>query len=71
LGVDFLDAFEVVLDALCANPLQYPEVYQSVRRAILRRFPYEVFYMVDGQVVSILAVMHSRRNPESWQGRAR
>jgi plasmid stabilization system protein ParE len=45
-------------------------VFEEVRRAVVRRFPYAVFYKIEPQQVVVLAVFHSRRDPKSWQARA-
>jgi toxin ParE1/3/4 len=47
LGVEFRDELQHTLDTIQANPNQYPVVHRNVRRALMRRFPYGVFYVVD------------------------
>lgn len=69
LGMDFLDSAEAVFFAITENPYQYPVIYRNVRRALTRRFPYEVFYVENDTSVSVLAVMHTRRDPKRWQRR--
>jgi toxin ParE1/3/4 len=51
LGVEFLDELRRVETHLHANPALYQRVEGDVRRAVLRRFPYGVFYVVDGEQV--------------------
>ena len=41
----------------------------GVRRALIHRFPYCVFYIVIERKISVLAVMHAARNPEQWKAR--
>jgi len=45
--------------------------YQIVvdRRAPLRRFPYAVFFALEGNLVIVTAVLHVRRDPAEWQRR--
>ena len=51
LGVEFLDELVRIEGHLRANPALYQRVDGEVRRAVLRRFPYGLFYVVDdGQV---------------------
>ncbi len=69
LGADFLRRVDAVLNTVARNPLLYPVIHRNVRRALTRRFPYEVYFIVDGGIISVLAVMHSRRDPKDWQGR--
>jgi toxin ParE1/3/4 len=69
LGAAFLQVVEVVLAAIPENPLRFPVVCQSVRRALLNRFPYGVFFRVRANQISVIAIMHLSRNPERWQRR--
>ena len=39
------------------------------RGKLLRRFPYTLFYVVEDEVISILAVAHQSRRPGYWTGR--
>jgi len=41
----------------------------DIRRAQLGRFPYLVYYVVLPEAVSVIAVMHGRREPRRWQSR--
>lgn len=52
------------------NPLLYPEVDPTIHRANLRRVPYSLFYVVDGQAISVLSCFHQHRDPGSRPGAA-
>ena len=49
------------------RPLQFPEVEPNVRRALLRRFPFAVYFLAEAGTVEIIAVLHMRRDPETWR----
>ena len=66
LGSEFEVAFELQLRRLEQVPLLYPEVIPGVRRTLLPRFPYGVFYVVRDDLVHVLAVIHNVRNPKRW-----
>lgn len=69
LGEEFLAAVRAILESMVANPERVPVVHRQTRRALLRRFPYGLYYrIVDDQIV-VLACMHGRRNPRRWQSR--
>jgi toxin ParE1/3/4 len=70
LGRDFLRAFRAATDLLRRNPLHYQIVFAEMRRVLLRRFPYGVFYEIHGPGVVVLGCMHEARDPEEWQKRA-
>jgi toxin ParE1/3/4 len=69
MGVEFRDELQETLDKIQANPNQYPVVHRNVRRALVRRFPYGVFYVVEGQRIVVLAVFHGSRDPGQWKSR--
>jgi toxin ParE1/3/4 len=66
LGEEFIAALELQLKRLEQAPLLYAEVIPGVRRALLPRFPYGVFYVVRGELVHVLAVLHDVRSPRRW-----
>lgn len=65
LGVDFLDRFDEVLKQIAAFPEASPVVLLDYRRTLLRRFPYGVFYVIEGECVVVAAVYHLARNPQT------
>ena len=69
LGAIFLRALRQVLGRIEASPRQFPLVAKDVRRAILPRFPFGVFFHVDAGAVVVIAVMHLHRHPSSWAER--
>lgn len=66
LGDEFLAAVRERLDAVRSFPESAPVLYRDVRRAVVSRFPYVVFYVVRTSAVSILAVLHQSRDPAIW-----
>jgi plasmid stabilization system protein ParE len=45
-------------------------VFADIRRAVVTRFPYSVFYRADATRVEVIAVFNNRRDPSIWQSRA-
>src|SRR4030066_124460 len=66
LGEEFLAAMELQLKRLEQAPRLYAEVIPSVRRPLLPRFPYGLFYAMWGNLIHVLAVLHNARNPRRW-----
>ena len=66
LGDRFLAEVDDLLLRVSSNPLQFPEVGDRVRRGLLRRFPYAVYFLVDKQAVTVLACLHQHRRPGAW-----
>jgi plasmid stabilization system protein ParE len=69
LGEEFVLCVEEALDRIRVIPEGATEVLPGVRRVVVRRFPYGVFYRVDPDQIAVLAVYHSRRDPRGWQAR--
>jgi hypothetical protein len=65
LGVEFLDELHRIEGHLRLNPALYQSVDGEMRRAVLRRFPYGLFYVIDDGQVSVLACLHLHRKPRS------
>jgi len=70
LGAEFVLCVEAGLDHICRAPTAASEVYPGVRRVVVRRFPYGIYYRVDPEQIAVLAVYHSKRDPRGWQHRA-
>jgi plasmid stabilization system protein ParE len=62
-GAAFLAELERVERFIRLNPLLYPKVEGDIHRANLRRFPYALFYVVDGDTISVLSCFHQHRDP--------
>ncbi len=45
------------------------DVYKDARCALLRRFPYAIYYRVKRDRIVVIAVFHSSRDPREWQSR--
>lgn len=71
LGVEFREAVSEALARVGRNPLAYPERYRESRRVLLRRFPYVVWYKIQGEDIVILACVHGKRNPHMVRKRVR
>lgn len=70
LGARFIDELQTALTRLRTMPLQFPNVGRSVRRTLLHRFPYAVYFLVrDDDHAVVLAVLHQRRDPATWKQR--
>ena len=69
LDLEFMQRIDEALSRIVSNPNGYPYVYQSLRRAVVRRFPFAIFYEVAVDEIQVIAVFHSRRDPERWKSR--
>ncbi|MBM4310248.1 MAG: type II toxin-antitoxin system RelE/ParE family toxin [Deltaproteobacteria bacterium] len=67
LGSEFLLCVDAVFNAILRSPQQFPQIHKIVRRALTRRFPYEVFFVEDQERIVILSVFHAKRDPKRWR----
>jgi toxin ParE1/3/4 len=55
---------------ILAHPEASPVVHRNgVRRKVLRRFPYNLYYVIAPEMIRILAVGHQSRRPRYWTDR--
>jgi toxin ParE1/3/4 len=64
LGTDFLNCINEAFNSILCKPKSYSTVYKEVRRALIQRFPYAVYYIHEETNVVVLAVFHFKRNPK-------
>ena len=69
LGRHFREAIDALIERMSANPRQFPVVFKDVRRALLRRFPYSLFFVMEGETLLVIACFHASRDPAQWQKR--
>ncbi|OKH17495.1 type II toxin-antitoxin system RelE/ParE family toxin [[Limnothrix rosea] IAM M-220] len=64
LGSEFIR----IIDSNLAQIQRYPEAYlvvlKNLRRKIIRRFPYALFYLITEKQVTVLACLHLKQAPQ-------
>ena len=66
LGEKFLAAVDSAFNALERYPEMFSRVHGEVRRAVVSKFPYAVFFCVEPKRVVVLTVLHTARDPKLW-----
>jgi toxin ParE1/3/4 len=69
LGLRFVDELDYVLKRIAASPLQFPKFDSRIRRGLLKRFPYSVYFLASDEQVEVIAVLHQHRHPDNWRSR--
>ena len=67
LAVRLLEELDEAYTRILENPVQFPFVHKEVRRVLLDRFPYGVYYAVLEHSVEVIAVMSLRQHPDAWR----
>jgi toxin ParE1/3/4 len=70
LGLEFLRAADACLASVRRNPSAFPKVHKGVRRVLMRKFPYALFYLIEEESIVVVACFHARRDPIDWLRRA-
>jgi toxin ParE1/3/4 len=66
LGVQFLNRLEELDAKIAENPYLFQVVEPpDVRRGLLGRFPYSLFYRIQGAEVDVLACLHQHQQPRT------
>lgn len=66
LCIELQIKIDEALQRIADNPFAYPVMERAVRRLVLTKFRYAIFFEVIGDYVYILAVLHTSRSPRLW-----
>jgi plasmid stabilization system protein ParE len=70
LGRRFRTAVDAAIERMSANPRQFPVVHKNIRRALLRRFPYALLFVIEpNDTLTVIACFHGSRDPAHWRQR--
>jgi plasmid stabilization system protein ParE len=72
LGAEFLEDVERALRLVQQVPEGCPDVHRGLRRALLHRFPYSLYYrpLEATETIEVRGCIHQRRHPRTWRRRA-
>ena len=62
LGFEFLDCIEMSLNNILRFQDLYAECYSNFRRCVIRRFPFSIFYTIEGEEIIIHSVFDNRQD---------
>jgi len=64
LGFEFLDCIEMSVNNILKFPDLYAESYSNFRRCVIRRFPFSIFYTIEGEEIVIHSIFDNRQDPK-------
>lgn len=64
LGFDFLDSIELSIKLIIKTPEMYRCFYSHFRGCVIRRFPFTIFYTIEGQTIVVHSVFDNRQDPD-------
>ena len=65
LGERFLFRVDACIASIHRAPKMYPVVAGNLRRAFIRQFPYIIYYIHKRTGLTVFAVLHSARDPNT------
>ena len=68
-GRRLVEAIDGLLERVRENPRLFPVVHLDIRRAIVPRFPYGVFYRDQPDAILVVGIVHMHRHPDTWMRR--
>ena len=63
LGDTFKNDIKKSIESIKRFPNLYPNITNDIRRCVLHRFPYSIFYAITNSTILVLSVAHQHRKP--------
>ena len=70
LGVAFIAEIDRCVALAAEHPYLFDTVHHDIRRVVVNRFPYSIYYREESDRIVVLAIFHASRDPSVWQQRA-
>ena len=67
LGRSFLNSLDKAFHSIQIHPTRFPMVHKNVRRSLLHRFPYAIFFLREEESIIVIAILHQARDPRRWK----
>lgn len=69
LGGSFLSEIDKALRLIATYPKLQSPVTDNLRRCLVNRFPYGIYYGFRSETIVVVAIAHLRRKPSFWSHR--
>ena len=69
LGDELLAAVQLLVARIARAPLEFPVVHRGIRRALIKRFPYAIFFRASDTEILVLAILRQSARPRRWRSR--
>lgn len=69
LETEFMHCIDETIARISKNPEMFPAALRNTKKALVKRFPYTLYYEIGSEEIMILAVFHAKRSPTHWQKR--
>lgn len=69
VSIEFRVAVSTVVRTISDAPLRWPSYLHGTRRYVLPRFPFSIVYLDENNLLTVIAIAHSKRKPGYWKDR--
>ena len=69
LGDELILNFEASLNTILRNPFAYQLRFKDLRLVNISRFPFQIIYYVEKNLVTVIAFHHSKKSTRHWSRR--
>ncbi len=69
LGSEFIRAVDVALSKIGRTPMIFNISFEDMRRCLLKKFPFGIFFSVEEDHIVVVSIFHLRRNPKQLKKR--
>ena len=66
LGDRYKSELKATIKRVAIFPTAFLEVKPEIRRCIMHKFPYNIYYSIQNNIILILAIAHQHRKPDYW-----
>lgn len=69
LGDTFKDIVKSTIKRIAVFPTAWSIIRPNIRKCIMHKFPYNVLYSIEEDIILIIAIAHHHRYPNYWNKR--
>lgn len=69
VGLEMRIEIEKHLEQIAKQPQRFRRIRGDLRRSVLRRFPYSIYFLHEIESIVVLAIFHARRDPQTLEDR--
>ncbi len=69
LGEEFIQFVGDSLQKIEEFPMIHSKIRKNIRRALINKFPYGIYYIEKDESIVVFAVLHARKDPVNWKSR--
>jgi toxin ParE1/3/4 len=68
-GSDLIHDFDQTINRILEFPESGSKLSRRTRKAVLKKYPYNIIYLIHESVIYIVSFMHQKRDPDYWTDR--